>query len=436
VTFHETTDPGLRSWRPVSGNSDFPIQNLPYGAFERDGAVRLGVAIGDEIFDLRVGAEGGLFDGVFPGAPAVLSGPTLNALLACGTVAWRRLRTRIAQLLAATDTTIRDAGLGEGAFVARSRAPMRLAIDVGDYVDFYSSLQHAVNAGRIFRPGAEPLPPNWRWLPVGYHGRSGTIVASGTPIVRPRGQFVASDGVPVYAPTRALDFELELAFVTGAGPQPPATIDTRRARDTIFGVALLSDWSARDVQAWETQPLGPFLGKSFATSLGDWIVTLDALEPYRVAGPAQVPPPLEHLDAGSEAAYDVELEVAVASRAMRTSGGSGETVVCRTNFRSHYWSMAQQLAHAASNGARIRAGDLFGTGTISGEAPDSWGSLLELTWLGERPLHLGDGSSRRFLEDGDHVVMRGWCAREARPRIGLGDVRGIIAPASAPAAPR
>ncbi len=428
VMFDATTDPALRSWRPVSAGSDFPVQNLPYGAFERDGTVRLGIAIGDDIFDLHLAAAAGLFDGVLPDARAVLAGPTLNALLAAGPDVWQRVRTRIAQLLSASDATIRSAGLAQSAFIARADTPMRRAIDVGDYIDFYSSLQHAGNAGAIFRAGSEALPANWRWLPIGYHGRAGTIVASGTPIVRPRGQRREVDGVPVYEPTQALDFELELAFVTGNGPRPPATIDARRARETVFGIVLLNDWSARDVQAWESQPLGPLLGKSFATSLGDWIVPLAALEPYRVAAPLQSPPPLGHLVTGRDEAYDIALEVALITPAMR-SRGLGESVVSRTNFRSQYWSIAQQLAHAASNGARIRAGDLFGSGTISGKDADSWGSLLELTWNGARPLVLADGSAHAFLEDGDEVVMRAWCARAGHARIGFGAVHGTIAPA-------
>ncbi|GAC1303579.1 MAG: fumarylacetoacetase [Vulcanimicrobiaceae bacterium] len=428
VTFDATTDPAVRSWRPVPGNSDFPIQNLPYGAFERDGVVRLGIAIGDDVFDLRVAVEAGLFDGVLPDARALLAAPTLGNLLARGRAAWRPVRARIAQLLAAGDRTLRDAGIAERAFVPRCSAAMRLAIEIGDYVDFYSSLQHASNVGAIFRPGAAPLPGNWRWLPSAYHGRAGTIVASRTSIVRPRGQTCVAGGEPVYGPTQALDFELEVAFVTGHGPLPPATIDVRRARETIFGVALLNDWSARDVQTWESQPLGPFLAKSFATSLGDWIVTLDALEPYRVAGPGQSPRPLAHLAAGGDEAYDVTLEVALASETMRARG-LGETLACRTNFRTQYWSMAQQLAHAASNGARVRAGDLFGSGTVSGEGPGAWGSLLEATWRGTRPLTLGDGSQRAFLDDGDEVAMRAWATGAGRARVGFGDVRGTIAPA-------
>lgn len=427
MTFDATTDPRARSWRPVPPASDFPIQNLPFGAFERAGEVRLGVAIGDAIFDLRVATVAGIFDDTLDDVRAVLAARGLGPLLARGRPAWRRVRERIAGVLAANDRTLHDAGIAEAAFVPRVGARMHLACDVADYVDFYSSLQHALNAGRIFRPGGDPLPPNWRSLPSGYHGRTGTIVPSGTPVVRPRGQMRDGEAT-VYRATRALDFELELGFITGAGSRASQTIDVRSARETIFGVALLNDWSARDIQAWESQPLGPMLGKSFATSLGAWIVTLDALEPYRVAGPVQDPPPLAYLATERAEGYDIALEVGLSSAAMRAAGDA-ETIVCRTNFRTQYWTIVQQLAHVASNGASVRAGDLFGTGTISGEAPGSWGSLLETTWRGTQSFALGDGSRRSYLEDGDEVVMRAACVATDRARIGFGEVRGTIVPA-------
>jgi len=424
-----TTDPALRSWVPVEPGSDFPVQNLPFGAFARDaGPARLGVAIGDSVLDLRLLAEAGIFDETFPNARAVMAAPNLNALLAAGRAAWSALRVRLSALLRADDQTLRAAGLADGALVARDAVRMMLPVEVGDYVDFFSSLQHAVNCGHIFRPGAEPLAPNWRYVPIGYHGRTATIVASGTPVVRPRGQAKPGEAPPAYGPSAALDFELELAFVTGDGPPPPASIPAGRARERIFGVALMNDWSARDVQAWETQPLGPFLGKSFATTLGSWIVTLDALEPYRLAGPAQEPPALAHLTTHEPEGYDIGLEVALESALMRERG-AGETVLARTNFKAMYWSMAQQLAHATSNGARVRAGDLFGSGTISGEDAGSYGSMLELAWLGTRPVPLGDGTSRAFIADGDEVIMRGAAARPGRARVGFGELRGRVLPA-------
>jgi fumarylacetoacetase len=430
VNFDATTDPALHSWVPVAPGSDFPIQNLPYGAFVRAGhAPRLGIAIGASVLDLHALASAGTFDDLFPGAGEVLAAESLNPLLGCGRSAWRLVRERVSSLLGSADRRLHDAGLAERALVPRDEVTLVLPVAPGDYVDFFSSLQHATNAGRILRPGAvDPLPPNWRYLPIGYHGRTATIVAAGTPIVRPRGQRERPGGPPTFGPSEALDFELELAFVTGAGPEPPDGIAAPRARERIFGVALMNDWSARDIQAWETVPLGPFLGKSFATSLGPWIVTLDALEPYRVDGPPQDPPALPHLATSEAESYDIGFTVSLRSAGMRARC-EAPTVISRSNFGPMYWSMAQQLAHATSNGARVRAGDLFGSGTISNDAPDSFGSMLELTWRGSRPLTLGDGSPRAFLDDGDELVMHGASAREGAARVGFGELRGEIVPA-------
>jgi fumarylacetoacetase len=413
-----TTDPGLRSWLPVADGSDFPIQNLPFGAFVRAGEskARLGVALGDKIVDLRSLARAGLLDGVLPDALEVFSQPDLNAFLGRGRVAWRALRTRLSCLLSVGLAEMQAAALAERALVAQSDVQMRLPLRVGDYVDFYSSLEHATNLGKILRPGGEPLLPNWRWIPIGYHGRANTIVVSGTPVTRPHGQRKAAEATgPDFGPSRMLDFELELAFVTGDGPPQGTPLPAARAADHIFGVALLNDWSARDLQAWEYQPLGPFLGKSFATSLAPWIVTMDALEPFRVRGPAQEPAPLPYLALEGPQNYDIALEVDL-----------GPHRIARTNFRDMYWSMPQQLAHLASNGARVAAGDLNASGTISGSAPSSYGSLIELTWRGTKPLELPDGTKRGFLEDGDCVTMRGWCERSGAVRIGLGAVTGHV----------
>jgi fumarylacetoacetase len=422
-----TTDPALGSWVPVPAGSDFPIQNLPYGAFD-DGAgdVRLCVAIGDSVLDLRALAERGLLDTIAPNARALMSAPTLNPLLGAGRRTWRALRERISQLLRADDTTVRDAD-ATAALGDRTRAALVLPFTVGDYVDFFSSLEHATNLGKILRPESEPLLPNWRYIPIGYHGRSATVVASGTPVTRPRGQVKSPDAAPQFVPTRSLDFELELGFVTGPGPEPPQTISPTSAREAIFGVVLLNDWSARDIQAWEYQPLGPFLAKSFATSLAPWVVTLDALEPFRVPGPVQDPPPLPYLQTTDAEAYDISFEVTLRSTAMRERDLEPLRVSV-TSFRSMYWSMAQQLAHASSNGARVRPGDLFGSGTISGSDPGSYGSMIELTWRGARPLRLPDGSERAFLDDGDEVVMRGRCAAPGRATIGFGAVSGRVDP--------
>lgn len=419
------------SWVEVARDSDFPLDNLPYGAFVRgaaDGA-RLGVALGDTIVDLHVLARAGLFDAALRDARAVLCAPNLNPLLACGVTAWRTVRSRLTELLRAGNSEVAEARVAEAALVAPRDVGLVLPFAVGDYVDFYSSLEHATNLGRILRPDGEPLLPNWRWLPIGYHGRAGTVVPSGTPIVRPRGQTKAPAAVaPAFGPTRMLDFELELGFVTGDGPPLGESIAAERAHDYIFGVTLLNDWSARDIQGWEYQPLGPFLGKSFASSLGPWVVPLDALEPYRHYGPQQEPAPLPYLALSGAHGYDIALDARLASTRMREAGTPALSIA-RTNLRDMYWSMAQQLAHATSNGAAIRAGDLFGSGTISGSEPGTYGSMIELTWRGAHPLTLSDGTQRAFLEDGDELSLRGVASADGKPRIGLGEVTGIVMPA-------
>jgi fumarylacetoacetase len=431
--FDATTDPALRSWLNVPAGSDFPIQNLPFGAFLRAGesAPRLGVAIGDTILDLRVVARAGLLEASVPEAEAIFGAPVLNRFLALGRPAWRAVRARLSALLAANNRELHDAGIAAAAFIPRVGARMALPIEVADYVDFYSSREHATNLGKILRPDTEPLLPNWRWIPIGYHGRASTVVVSGTQIVRPRGQLkAASAEAPVFAPTRMLDFELELAFVTGDGPALGSAIPVVRAHEHIFGVALLNDWSARDVQGWEYQPLGPFLAKSFATSLAPWIVMLDALEPFRVTGPPQEPPPLDYLTLDAPQNYDIALSVELSSPAMRSAKTHPQTIA-RTNFRNMYWSMAQQLAHSSSNGSRVRAGDLYASGTISGSEPGTYGSMIELTWRGAHPLSLADGTTRAFIEDGDTVTLRGSCDRPGAVHIGAGEVSGTVLPAIA-----
>jgi fumarylacetoacetase len=291
----------------------------------------------------------------------------------------------------------------------------------GDYVDFYSSIEHATNLGKMFRPDQEPLLPNWRHLPVGYHGRASSVVVSGTPVVRPAGQLTSSEGPPFHGPTRSLDIELEVGFVTGPGNELGRPIPIDEAREHIFGLVLVNDWSARDIQRWEYQPLGPFLGKSFATSVSPWVVTLDALEPYLTRPRTQDPEPLEYLRTGESWAVDLELEVLLRSAAM-----SAPQSISRTNFAGMYWTMAQQLAHVTVNGTNVRPGDLYASGTVSGPDPGSYGSLIELTWGGEQPIMLEDGSERRFLEDGDTVILRGWCERDGQPRIGFGECVGTV----------
>jgi fumarylacetoacetase len=393
-----------RSWVPGADDSGFGLDNLPLGVVRHAGGPpRPAVRIGHHALPLG-GLDLGLPEGV-------LDAPVLNPLLALGRPAWSELRRRLTALLVA--------GAPERELVALAEAETLLPVAIGDYVDFYSSIEHASNLGRMFRPDADPLLPNWRHLPVGYHGRSGSVVVSGTPVRRPHGQLPPADpgSAPAFAPTQRLDIELELGFVTGPGNPLGTAIPAERAAEHIFGFVLVNDWSARDVQRWEYQPLGPFLGKSFATSISPWIVPLEALEPYRVPAPPQDPPPLEYLRTAGDWALDLELEVALAP------AGGEETVVSRTNARGLYWTAPQQLAHATANGAPARPGDLFASGTISGAEPGTYGSLIELTWGGRDPLRLADGSERTFLADGDTVVLRG---AAGGGRVSLGEVAGTI----------
>ncbi|HET9392873.1 MAG TPA: fumarylacetoacetase [Candidatus Rubrimentiphilum sp.] len=415
----------MRSWVPVPAGSDFPLENLPYGVFKADGGSHIGVAIGDMIFDLHAASEAGVLGDWLP--QDIARAGTLNPLLAQGRDVWSKLRARLQSLLQSGATELEGRNR-EALLVRRNGAEMALPVSVGDYVDFYSSLEHATNLGKIMRPGSEPLLPNWKWLPIGYHGRSGTIVVDGTPIVRPSGQIKPADANPEFAPTRMLDVELEVGFLTGPGNALGQPISTAQARDHIFGLVLVNDWSARDIQAWEYQPLGPFLGKSFATSISPWVVTLDALEHYRVPGPVQDPPVLEHLRSKDDWNYDVALNIELQTDEMRAQGVAAE-VISRSNFKYMYWNMAQQLAHATSNGATVRPGDLFASGTISGPERGSYGSLIELTWRGAEPLSLASGEERSFLEDGDTVTLTGHCEAPGKPRIGFGKVSGTVIPA-------
>lgn len=413
------------SWVSVPPESDFPIENLPYGIFKTARGPHIGVAIGDAIFDLHVAAQAHLLGDAIPASVAQAS--SLNPLLTLGHDSWARLRRRLYELLQSETTDI-AAQDRERFLVGRADVEMVMPFEVRDYVDFYSSLEHATNLGKIMRPGSEPLLPNWRWLPVGYHGRASTVVVDGTPIVRPRGQIKTETGNPEFAPTRMLDVELEIGFVTGAGNALGEPIAAGHARDYIFGVVLVNDWSARDIQAWEYQPLGPFLGKSFATSISPWVVPLEALESYRAAVPKQEPAPLPYLRCAEDWNYDVVLGIELQTQAMR-GGGISADVISRSNAKYLYWSMAQQLAHATSNGATISPGDLFASGTISGSEPGSYGSLIELTWRGEKPLKLSTGEARSFLEDGDTATLTGRCEAPGKPRIGFGRVSGTVVPA-------
>lgn len=421
--FIPANDPALRSWVPVPADSDFPIQNLPFGIGSWNGEPPVPVSrIGDRVVDLSVLAEAGLLDGT--GIPrAAFEAPHLNEVMRGGKTAVRALRQRLSELLQADTPDLRDnSDLREDALLPSDQVVMHLPVSVGDYTDFYSSREHATNVGTMFRDPKNALLPNWLHLPVGYHGRASSIIPSGTPIHRPLGQRRPDpDQPPVFGPTVQLDFELEVAFITFDGKPLGQRIRTTEAADHIFGLVLFNDWSARDIQAWEYVPLGPFLAKNFASSISPWVVTLDALEPFRTAGPPQDPAPLPYLETTGEQAFDIALEVGIAP------AGGEETVVCRSNFKHLYWSMAQQLAHHTVNGCNVRCGDMMASGTISGPTPDSYGSMLELTWRGTKPLRLSDGSERRFILDGDTVVMRGHCAKNG-VRVGFGEVRSTVLP--------
>jgi len=414
-----------KSFIEVPADGHFPIRNLPYGVFSTVETPwpRVGVAIGDRILDLAVLERAGLL----PINGQIFERSSLNAFMALGPEIWRETRARIGELLAAGTPQLRDdAALRARALVPMAEARMHLPVEIGGYTDFYSSKEHAANVGAMFRDPKHPLLPNWLHMPIGYNARASSVVISGTPIRRPLGQTKAPDAAePAFGPCAKLDFELETAFIIGCGNDLGAPVPVDEAEAHIFGLVLMNDWSARDLQQWEYVPLGPFNGKSFGTTLSPWVVTLDALEPFRVEGPAQDPRPLPYLRRHGPQAFDIHLEAAI-----RPAGASAPTTVSATNFRHMYWSMAQQLAHHTVSGCNTRIGDLMGSGAISGEAADSFGSLLELTWNGANPLTLPDGSRRRFIEDGDEIALTGWCQGDGY-RVGFGEAVGKILPALA-----
>lgn len=424
--FDATTDPALRSFIDVEPETPFPIQNLPYGVFKPGAGdpPRVGVAIGDSILDLAVLEGRGLFHHPAILAQRPFSQPTLNRFMSLGRPVWRAARQSISHLLHAATPTLRDdARLRTRALHARNNVEMCLPATIHDYTDFYSSREHATNVGAMFRGREQALLPNWLHLPVGYHGRASSVVISGHDIRRPCGQFKPDDGPPQYGPSRLLDFELEVGFFVGPGNMlgMPITID--EACNHLFGFTLVNDWSARDIQKWEYVPLGPFLGKNFATTISPWVVSPEALEPFRCTGPIQDPPPLPYLRTATNDAYDIHLEVGLQTPAM-----DAPHVICRSNYRYLYWNACQQLAHHTSGGCNANPGDLMASGTISGPTPDSYGSLLELTWRGTRPLDLPGGESRTFLQDGDRVVIRGWAQGDGY-RIGFGEASATVLPA-------
>jgi fumarylacetoacetase len=421
----ESAPPVPRSFVDVAPDSHFSLQNLPYGVFSTrsDPRARVGVAIGDHVLDLAALEEEAMLT-VAPGT-RVFDRASLNAFIGLGRPAWTAARSRLTELLQAEHAELRETVLRGRMLIPMREALLRLPIEIGGYTDFYSSKEHATNVGAMFRDPKNALLPNWSYLPIAYNGRASSVVVSGTPIRRPHGQVKPPDADrPVFGPTRKLDFELETAFVVGEGNALGEPIPVGEAERHTFGLVLLNDWSARDIQQWEYVPLGPFNSKSFATSISPWVVTMDALEPFRVAGPVQDPPPLHYLALAGAHAFDIQLELSLKPR-------DGEaTTICRTNFRHLYWSMAQQLAHHTVSGCNTRVGDLMASGTISGAAHDSFGSLLELARNGQQPITLEDGVRRAFLEDGDEVVITGWCQGEGY-RVGFGEVRGTIVAGSA-----
>lgn len=422
-----TTDPSLRSFLPVPPESPFPIQNLPYGVFRPEPGAdpRIGVAIGEWVLDLSTLEERGLFGGPELDGRRVFGRATLNPFMALGPAAWNEAREQISRLLRHDVAVLRDdAALRDQALVAAEAAELVLPCHIGDYTDFYASREHALNVSQLFRGPDATLPPSYSHTPIGYHGRASSVVVSGTDVRRPQGPFRApDDDRPHFGPTRELDFELEVGLFIGRGNELGRPISVLRAVNQVFGFVLVNDWSARDLQQWEYQPLGPFLGKNFATTISPWVVPAAALEPFRCEGPPHDIEPLPYLRSKGSQAFDIHLQAA-----LQTSQMESPHVVARTNLRHLYWSPVQLVAHHTVGGCNLRPGDLLATGTISGPAPDSLGCLLELTHRGESPLTLPTGEQRTFLADGDTVTLTGWCEGPAY-RIGFGECRGRILPA-------
>jgi fumarylacetoacetase len=419
----KANNPSLKSWIEVPQDSDFPIQNIPFGVVKTEDLTPfVATRIGDKVIDLRnlyqlgylnnLGFELADFDNSY-----------LNSLMKNGKVATRNLRNRLSELFDANCKELKQNDVHvQEVFFDINEVEMCMPIQIGDYTDFYSSREHATNVGTMFRDPANALLPNWLWIPVGYHGRASSVILSGQDIHRPKGQIkpVPTED-PIYAPSRQVDFELEMAFVTYDGKPLGDSISTGEAEDYIFGMCLFNDWSARDIQAWEYVPLGPFLAKNFASSISPWIVTLDTLEPFAVETTKQDPKVLSYLEFEGKKSYDINLQVAIEPE------NAEETLICNSNFKYMYWNMAQQLAHHTVNGCNVRCGDLMGSGTISGPTEDSYGSMLELAWKGTKPLKMNDGSERKFILDGDTVIMRGHSEANG-VRIGFGEVRAKILP--------
>ena len=432
---NETHDPALKSWVESANrpDTDFPIQNLPFGVFRRKGTsepFRVGVAIGDQIFDLGAAAAAGVFDGLAARAAQACAGDSLNDFMAMGPTAWSALRLALSRALREGAP---EAARLASCLIPQAQAEYTVPARIGDYTDFYTSVHHATNIGRLFRPD-NPLMPNYKWVPIGYHGRASSIGVSGQSFPRPVGQTMPPGAAqPEFGPCRRLDYELELGIYVGTGNEQGRAIPIGEAEAHVFGICLLNDWSARDIQAWEYQPLGPFLSKNFATTISPWIVTLEALAPYRVpfTRPAGDPQPLPYLDSPevrAAGAFDIRLDVLLETARMRQADDAPARL-SRTSYRHAYWTIAQLVAHHTVNGCNLQPGDLLGTGTLSGPEADEAGALIELTQGGKLPVYLPAGETRTFLADGDAIIVRGWCEKPGAARIGFGECRGTVLPA-------
>ncbi len=423
-----TIDKDLTSFIDIAADSDFSIHNLPYGIFSdtkdsADNNRRAGVAIGEQVLDLSVLEAEGLLS--LTGGP-YFDQPTLNAFIDSGRDNWTKARTTIQTLLSSDNGTLRDnADLQAKVLFKQADVTMHLPVQVPGFTDFYSSKEHATNVGTMFRDPKNALLPNWTEMPVGYNGRASTVIVSGTDVIRPSGQLKPNaDERPIFLPCKRLDFELETAFVVGRGNDIGQPIAVDAAADHIFGMVLLNDWSARDIQKWEYVPLGPFNAKTFASEVSPWIVTMDALTPFKIACPTQEPKPLAYLnEKDSNNSFDIHLSVE-----LLPENSDEATVVCETNFKYMYWSMAQQLTHHTITGCKVEVGDMMGSGTISGPTPDSYGSMLEIAWNATKPVTLKGGETRSFIEDGDTVIMKGYSEKDGI-RVGFGEVRGKVLPA-------
>ncbi|WP_298351043.1 fumarylacetoacetase [uncultured Dokdonia sp.] len=421
-------DPSRKTWLDTSKNTDFPIQNIPFGVFlTRDDVITIGTRIGDYAIDLGALHQLGYFEGI-PLTDDIFLQDTLNDFIADGRKTWRLVRNRISEIFEESNAALRDNAKDRDVVIFKlEEVEMQLPVQIGDYTDFYSSIEHATNVGTMFRGEENALMPNWLHLPVAYHGRSSSVIPSGIPVHRPKGQKLPNGATnPIFGPSRLIDFELEMAFITTDANNLGESISTEEAEENIFGLVLFNDWSARDIQKWEYVPLGPFLAKNFASSISPWIVTLDALEPFRVESPAPKKELLPYLKFEGKKSFDINLEVALQPEGMK------ETTVCKSNFKYMYWNMSQQLAHHTVNGCPVNAGDMMGSGTLSGSTPDSYGSMLELSWRGEKPVKLKEGGDRKFIEDNDTVIIRGYSKSKDYPRIGFGEVSTKLLPVFEP----